>query len=395
MNGQTTTRTATKDSGPHRRSALFVGAFVSGSHGTRGISEDVSLRLASSGWNIVTTSRRPSRLGRLSDMLFTARRERGRYQVAAIDVYSGSAFAWAEAVCWMLRKVDRPYVLTLHGGNLPSFARTRSGRVKRLLASACAVTTPSRYLIESMQVYRKSILLIPNAIDIGAYPFRLRRPAGQKLVWLRAFHDTYQPELAVQTLAALSSDFPKLELNMVGPDKGDGSLEKTRREAQKLRVVERLTISGGVRKDQVAEKLAAADIFLNTSRADNTPVSVIEAMACGLCIVSTNVGGIPFLLQHERNALLVDQNDPAAMSAAVRRILAEPELAERLSRNARQDAERFDWSAVIPRWDALLHSVARFGESAYLPAESFASWAALNHAATPPNLGSTDTGRTP
>ena len=140
-----------------------------------------------------------------------------------------------------------------------------------------------------------------------------------------------------------------------------------------------LRITGGVSKNQVAEKLAAADIFLNTSRADNTPVSVIEAMACGLCIVSTNVGGIPFLLQHERNALLVNENDPSAMAAAVRRILTNADLSERLSRNARRDAEQFDWSAIVPQWDALLHTVAQFGASRpIVPGASFASPPKIN-----------------
>jgi glycosyltransferase involved in cell wall biosynthesis len=91
---------------------------------------------------------------------------------------------------------------------------------------------------------------------------------------------------------------------------------------------------------------------------DNTPVSVLEAMACGLCVVSTRVGGIPYLLQHGRDALLVPPNDPEAMAAAVRRVLTEPALAESLSHNARLKAEQFDWSAILPQWQALLASVA-------------------------------------
>jgi glycosyltransferase involved in cell wall biosynthesis len=80
-------------------------------------------------------------------------------------------------------------------------------------------------------------------------------------------------------------------------------------------------------------------------------------MACGLCVVSTNVGGIPYLLEHEQDTLLVPSDDPAAMATAVRRLLTEPDLAERLSRNARQKAEQFDWSIVLPQWEALLISV--------------------------------------
>ena len=81
--------------------------------------------------------------------------------------------------------------------------------------------------------------------------------------------------------------------------------------------------------------------------------------AVRLCVVSTNVGGIPYLLEHEHDALLVPPNDPAAMATAVRRLLTEPGLAERLSRNARQKAEQFDWSTILPQWEALLMSVMK------------------------------------
>lgn len=117
-------------------------------------------------------------------------------------------------------------------------------------------------------------------------------------------------------------------------------------------------------------------------------------MACGLCIVSTDVGGIPFLLQHERNALLVGESDSSAMAGAVRRILTEPQLPERLSRNARRDAEPFDWSAIVPQWDALLHSVAQSGQPARVLNASLASSSKLNAPAASAELQSTGTGRT-
>lgn len=80
-------------------------------------------------------------------------------------------------------------------------------------------------------------------------------------------------------------------------------------------------------------------------------------IALWFAVVSTDVGGIPYLLEHESDALLVPPNDPAAMAAAVRRILTEPELAAQLSRNARRKAEQFDWETILPRWEELLISV--------------------------------------
>ena len=81
-------------------------------------------------------------------------------------------------------------------------------------------------------------------------------------------------------------------------------------------------------------------------------------MAAGLCIVSTNAGGIPYLLESGREALLTPVDDEAAMAAAVRRFLTEPELAGALSQQARRKAEQFDWSLVLPQWEPLLRAIA-------------------------------------
>ena len=95
-------------------------------------------------------------------------------------------------------------------------------------------------------------------------------------------------------------------------------------------------------------------VFLNTADADNAPVSVLEAMAAGLCVVSTDAGGIRHLVDDGENALVVPRDDAGTMAAAVERLLAEPGLASRLSRSARSKAETFDWSRVLPRWEELL-----------------------------------------
>jgi glycosyltransferase involved in cell wall biosynthesis len=241
-------------------------------------------------------------------------------------------------------------------GNLPKFAARREELVRSLLASAVAVTTPSTYLMEHMRPYRNDIQVLPNGISIGNYPYKLRRPGDCRLIWLRAFHEVYNPEMAVQALALLTQDFPEIHLTMIGPDKGDGSLERTRQEAERLGVTDHLTLLGAVRKEDIPGKLADGDIFVNTARIDNTPVSVLEAMASGLCVVSTCVGGIPYLVQAEREALLVPADDAKGMAEAVRRIIIEPDLSKRLSCNARRKAEQLDWSIILPCWDKLLRS---------------------------------------
>lgn len=347
---------ARQEARTHRR-ILLVGNFLSSARTTRGVCEELAGRLAASGWSVLTTSSRTSRPVRLADMMGTAWRCRRLYDIAHVDVFSGPAFFWAEAVSWVLRRVGKPYVLTLHGGDLPHFALRQPRRVGRLLRSASAVTAPSRYLLDQMRPYRPDLRMIPNPLDIDHYTFGLRRRPEPKLIWLRAFHTIYNPVLMVRVLALLQMHHPNVQLTMVGPDKGDGSLQATRREAERCGIGKRIAFIPGVPKAEVPKYLQAGDIFVNSTNFDNTPVTVMEAMACGLCIVSTNAGGIPYLLEHGRDALLVPRDDPGAMAAAIHRILTEPGLAELLSGNAHRKAEQFDWRAVLPQWEAL------FGEA--------------------------------
>jgi glycosyltransferase involved in cell wall biosynthesis len=309
------------------------------------------------GWGTLIASRRSSRASFLFDTLATLLQRRRAYSIAYISVYSGPAFTWAEAAARLLRSLGKPFIVVLRGGGLPGFAQRVPDRVRFLLASAAAVVVPSRYLQESMRSYRSDIRLLPNAIDLQYYPFGVRANPTPHLVWLRAFEATYNPTLALPALSRLTADYPESTLTMIGPDKGDGSLQEFKNRARELQLEGRVQYVGLIKKAEVPGWLNRGDIFINTTNVDNTPVSVIEAMACGLCVVSTNVGGIPYLLEHEGDALLVPPNDAEAMADAVRRVLAGPGLAERLSRNARRKAEGFDWSVVVPQWEALFEEV--------------------------------------
>jgi glycosyltransferase involved in cell wall biosynthesis len=321
-----------------------------------GVCNDLAARLSSANWQIITTSSHNNRLLRPIDMLWTVWSKRQSYSLALIDVFSGRAFLWAETTACLLRSLEKSYVLILRGGNLPAFSTQHPKRVQSLLKSAVCVTTPSSYLIDHMSTFRKDLRLLPNPIDLTNCEFVPRHQLIPELVWLRAFHNIYNPGLAAQTIALLKGQYPNIRLTMVGPDKGDGSLADFQQLVESLHVKDDISVMGGVSKLDVPYWLNRGDIFINTTNHDNTPVSVIEAMACGLCVVSTDVGGIPYLLDHEHNALLVPPNDPHAMAAAVRRVLTEPDLAERLSRNARAKAEQYDWSVVLPQWEKLLET---------------------------------------
>lgn len=335
---------------------LLVGNFLSGWDGRRTYAEDLAERLAAAGVTVRSSSRIFFRPARLADMVLAALGARGQYRIAVVDVYSGQAFLWADAAARAAQAAGKKLVLALHGGRLPEFAEKHSARVATLLQRADAVVAPSAYLRNALSRFRPDIRLLPNAIDPAAYPFRVRRAAVPKLVWLRSFHEMYDPELAVRVLVELRRTHPAATLAMYGVDK-DGSLGRTRAQAERLGVAEAVRFGGVVPKERVGEVLAEADIFLNTTRVDNMPVSVIEAMACGLCVVSTNAGGVPYLVNHGADGLLVKPENAAEMADAVRSILANAELSARLSAGARARAEQFSWHRVLPQWLNLFQSL--------------------------------------
>lgn len=321
--------------------------------------EDLAERLQADAVDIVCAS--PYRRGwvRGLDMMITALTRRYAYDLAVVALYSGRAFLWGEAVTRLLSFLRCPVILVLHGGNLPEFARRFPGRVRDCLGRAAVVIAPSAFLLEKMRPYCRELFLLPNPLELGWYPFEMRDNLRPRLMWLRSLHRIYNPLLALKVVALIKEEFPEVSLTMVGRDKGDGSLSALQQAAEELGVDDRLRLIGGILKREVPEVMAWGDIFINTTNIDNTPVSVMEAMACGLCIVSTAVGGIPYLLEHEKDALLVPPDDAEAMAGAVRRLLTEKELAARLSLNARRKVENFDWGKILPQWKQVLKTASK------------------------------------
>lgn len=340
-----------------KKTILFIGNHLSLAGKNPSVGEELSRQLEKTGWKSILVSRKRYRITRLLEMVAIIFSHRKIYSLAQVDAFSGQAFIWAYLSGKLLNGLKKPFILTLHGGNLPGFSKHHSRQINWLLNYAKVVTAPSAYLQEAMRIYRNDLILIPNALDIKRYPFIQRKILKPTLVWLRAFHEIYHPEMAIQVLCELRKNHLDARMIMAGPDKGDGSFQCTQKLTVTFELNDAVEFPGKISKKEVPEWLNKGDIFLNTTNYDNTPISVMEAMACGLCIVSTNVGGIPYLLQDNEDAILVPPNDPEAMAATVKRILTEPGLAEKLSKNARKKAEQFDWSIVLPQWEELFTEV--------------------------------------
>lgn len=272
-----------------------------------------------------------------------------RVDVTVIAVFSGRSFWIADFASWLSKYVVRSKtVLFMHGGNLPVFGPQHEQWVRRVFDRADLLLAPSDFLADAFRPYGYDVRIIPNVLALDRYIYLERDHARPALLWMRTFHEHYDPLLAVEVLAEVAKVHPEVTMTMGGAD--HGLLDATKARAADLGVTGRITFAGYMDATSKAAAFASHDLFLNTNTVDNMPVSVLEAAACGLVPVATSVGGIPKLLTDDVDSRLVPAGDADAMAAAVLDLLADDDRYRRLALGARAMAERSGWPAVHDRW---------------------------------------------
>jgi glycosyltransferase involved in cell wall biosynthesis len=316
--------------------------------------------LRAEGYRIVRASTYINRALRIADVIWTVFRNRGRMDLLVLEVYSGLSFWMADCVTRLCRILRIPAVAVLHGGNLPVFAKKYPIWSRRVLERFCIRVAPSRFLADELEEHGLDIRVIPNAIRITDYPFRVRRTLRPRLIWMRSFHDIYNPKMALEVLEKLKRHYPDSSLVMAGADKGIEN--EIRHAAVEMGLSGSVAFPGFLNQAKKIALLDASDIYINTTRTDNMPVSVIEACAMGLPVVATRVGGMGKLLTDGSDGLLVSDNDPGEMADAILKLLSDPVLTESISVNARRLAEPCSWVNVHELWKHVFREVEANGE---------------------------------
>jgi len=304
--------------------------------------------LEKEGYTVFYASSKTNKYFRLLDMLRSCYKFKKKTDIVLIDTYSTQNFYYALVVSQLCRILNLDYIPILHGGNLPERLKRSKKMSNMIFKNAKYNVSPSGYLKSAFQSHGyTNILHIPNTLNVKDYPFSIKTYDIPRLLWVRSFSEIYNPKLAVEVLNILKKEYPKAQLCMVGPNT-DGSRNAVEKLAKDLNLTIKFT--GKLEKKEWIELSKDYNIFINTTNFDNTPISVIEAMALGLPIVSTNVGGMPYLIDHNVDGVLVEPNQPEAMSSAVISVMKNSEKREMLIKNARNKGESFDWSYIKSLW---------------------------------------------
>lgn len=257
----------------------------------------------------------------------------------------------------------------LFEGDLDAFQRFGGGLRIRLLRQArdralrrvAHLVCPSGYLAAlavSWGVPRERVTVLPNAAPAlpllpGREGARVQFGVGGPLLAF-AGRITKQKALEVALEALGRVDGVALAIAGDGPD-----LPDVRQRVAELGLDGRVRFLGPLNRDGVLTLFRAADASLLTSSWENFPHTVVEALAVGTPVIATSVGGVPELVRDGKNGLLVPVGDRDALAAAIRRVVGEPGLRERLAAAAVPSVEHLRPEHLYPRLEAILREVAR------------------------------------
>lgn len=299
-------------------------------------------------YTVVYSSSKQNKVLRLLHMIFaTIKSKFNKTNVVLIDTYSTYSFYYTLIISQLCRILNLKYIPILHGGNLPERFKKNPKLCDLIFQNAYKNVAPSMYLYTIFCEKYSNVVHIPNTVNTEDYPFLERKIQTPKLLWVRSFASIYNPQMAIYVFANIKKQFPEATLCMIGPDK-ENLINDCRILAKKLEV--EVLFTGKLSKKEWIEKSKKYNIFINTTNVDNMPVSVIEAMSLGLPVISTNVGGIKYLIKDKVTGVLVNANAVTEMTEKINFLVKNPDIVDRITTNALSEIQNFDWKKVAPLW---------------------------------------------
>lgn len=286
---------------------------------------------------------------RLVPYLANLWRASGRADV--MHVMANSGWSWhlgAAPAVWIASWRGVSVVVNYRGGGASEFFRRAGGFVRPTLARASVVMVPSPYLERVFREFGVAAAVVPNIVDLSRFAPTPRPGEGAPskephLIVARHLEPIYGNDTALRAFHLVRERFPHARLSIAGAGAERPRLEAL---AGELGIQDAVAFTGRLDNERMAELFRVADLMLNPSLVDNMPISILESLASGVPVVSTNVGGIPDLVKDGVTAALVSPRDPGAMARASIALLEDGARRSAQVRAGHELARRFAWDTV-------------------------------------------------
>jgi glycosyltransferase involved in cell wall biosynthesis len=265
-----------------------------------------------------------------------------------VHVFSGSYWSFLLApVPAMLvgRCLGKPVVLNYHSGEADDHLAHWGWLVHPWLRLPHHLVVPSPYLQSVFAQYGYSARAVANVVDVSRFSYRERTPLRPRVLSTRNLEPYYRIDLVIQAFACFRREVPEATLTIAGY----GTEERRLRELARSLDCAEVEFVGKVAPDAMPGLYADHDIFLNASVVDNQPVSILEAFASGLPVVSTGAGDIPFMVAKGRTGVLATA-DATDLARALTQVWNDPDGSRAMARRARAALNQYTWPAVRNQW---------------------------------------------
>ncbi|HEY0408259.1 MAG TPA: glycosyltransferase family 4 protein [Pyrinomonadaceae bacterium] len=279
-----------------------------------------------------------------------------RNDVIHVSSAALSSFAMTTTPAILIGKLfGKKVVLNYHAGQAEEHLRDWGRTAIPVIRLADATVVPSNWLVDVFARHNLKARAIFNHVELDSFHFRARRPLGPRFLSNRNFDPIYNVPCVLRAFALIQKRHPEARLTIAGDGLQRDEIESLACELN----LRNVSFAGLVPPERMPELCAAADVYLNASNVDNMPLSILEAFSAGLPVVTTDAGGIPYIVTHEETGLMVRMNDHEALAAGALRLLEDEELAQKIVRQARAECAKYNWRAVRGEWLKLYNEVAQ------------------------------------
>jgi glycosyltransferase involved in cell wall biosynthesis len=272
------------------------------------------------------------------------------------------------------KKKKNPFIVTYHGDWVDSYGglirRIGVGLhnkylVDKVLCYADVIISPSEcYINESrfLKKYKEKIVVIPNGINLKDFDIsyskeecrkKLGLPLNKKILLFFGYLSPYKgPEVLLKAMPEIIKNVSDVELVFAGKGEMKDELEIL---SKKLRIEKNVRFVGFVEDDMKPLYFKAADVFIlpSTMSTESFGIVNLEAMACGVPIVASNIGGIPDIVKNGENGLLVQPKNTKALANAIIYLLENEDVKEKMGKNGRLKVKDYLWEKIAEKTEAI------------------------------------------
>ena len=288
-----------------------------------------------------------------------------KYDVVHIFSASYFSFVLAPTPAILISKLFRKRVLlNYHSGEADDHFRRWPSAIKTIQL-ADELVVPSEYLVKVFADFGLKAKAINNLIELDDFTFRERRQLRPRFLTNRNLETHYGVDCVLRAFAKIQKTYPDASLTIAGTGSQLASLQALAEELG----LQNTVFVGRVEPDSIYAQYDAADVYLNGSRIDNQPLSILEAFACGIPVVTSDAGGIPEMVADCITGFVVQVDDHESMAATALSVLEKRDDTVRITRMAFDECQKYSWQSVGEQWNEMYSSLTE-GQSRTAPSVS-------------------------